>query len=48
MVYFFEKELIFQIVDLSNIAFAKFKLFSYAVYVELVATAIFAVFLILA
>ena len=45
---FLEKELIFQIVDLSNIAFAKFKLFSYAVYVELIATILFGVFLILA
>ncbi len=43
---FFEKELIYQIVDLSNVAFTKFKLFSYAIYIELIATIFFALFLI--
>ena len=45
---FFEEQLIFQIVDLSNIAFTKFKLFSLAIRVEFIAIIIFALFIIIA
>lgn len=45
---FYENELIVQIVDLSNVAYTKFKLFIYAVYIEIIASLLFAIFLILA